>query len=174
MNSQDNNSSSETHPERHVVGISAVTTNAAEMQGGDAARIPALWQRFMTEDVLAQIPNRLNSDGRPDAPRMVALYTDLASDEHGEYRIVLGALVKDLSEIPDGMVGRSVPAGVYERFTSERGPIAAVTVAAWQRVWGNSALKARRKYAGDLELYDERSANPEDAQIDLLIGVRGK
>ncbi|MCR9143853.1 MAG: effector binding domain-containing protein [bacterium] len=146
-----------------------MTTNAEEMSGGESARIPGLWQRFFAENIATQIPNRLSG---PDAPYIAVLYTDMESDETGPYRIVIGALVNDLSQIPEGMTGHTVPAGEFERITTPRGPIVPITIETWQKIWGDAELKQRRSYTGDLELYDERSRNPEDAQLDILIGVR--
>ncbi|MEQ9365137.1 MAG: effector binding domain-containing protein [Leptospirales bacterium] len=158
-----------TRKESYVVGISAITTNAAEMAGGDGAKIPGLWQSFLAENIAAQIPNRVS---QPGTPHTAVLYTDIETDETGPYRIIIGALVKDLGAIPEGMTGRAVPAGDFEAITSRRGPLVEVTVEAWQKIWADSALKQRRSYAGDLELYDERSADPHNAELDILIGVK--
>lgn len=155
--------------EMYVVGISAVTNNADEMAGGDLARIPGLWQRFFAENIGAQIPNRITAE---NAPGIATLYTDIESDEAGPYRIIIGALVNDLSTIPDGMEGRVVPAGNFEKITTPRGPLVEVTIGTWQKIWGDAELKKRRRYSGDLEMYDERSADPANAELDILISVR--
>lgn len=152
--------------ETYVVGISERTTNADELAGGDRARIPGLWQRFFAENVADRIPNRLVIG------QTAVLYTDYESDETGPYRIVIGAIVRDLSEIPPGMVGRTAPAGDYEKITTARGPLVEVTVATWQNIWNDAELRARRRFQGDLEIYDERSVDPANAELDILIGLK--
>ena len=87
----------------YVVGISADTNNADEMAG--RGKIPALWQRFYEEGIGDRIPNRV-------APQGVAvLYTDIESDENGPYRIIIGALVKDPVDVPEGMLGSAAGPG---------------------------------------------------------------
>lgn len=94
-----------------VVGIATRTSNAKERTAEGV--IGKQWQRLMKEALLATIPNK--ADGN-----IVALYTEYASDKDGEYSYVLGARVTNAERIPAGMVAKSVPAGRYAVFTSER------------------------------------------------------
>ena len=158
---------SEQHTESYVVGISAVTNNADEMAGKGC--IPALWERFASEKIGEQIPNRVSA---PGTPHTAVLYTDMESDETGDYRIVIGAFVNDPGTVPEGMTAHTIPAGQFERFTTRRGPFVEVVPEAWHKIWNNKALKARQAYTGDLELYDERSADPQNAEVDILIGIK--
>jgi predicted transcriptional regulator YdeE len=46
---------------------------------------------------------------------------------------------------------------------------------AWQRVYSlddNKQIGGTRAYKADFELYDQRSQNPQDAQVDLYIGLK--
>jgi predicted transcriptional regulator YdeE len=151
--------------EFRVIGSSVRTSNGQEMAG--AGRIPKLWERFMGEDLLAQIPDKL--DGA-----ILAVYTDYASDQDGEYTLIVGARVKDGSDPPPGMVAKNVPAGRYAVFTSEKGPVEKVVVGTWQRIWSTekSELGGDRAYVADFEVYDQRAANPRDAQVDVYVGIR--
>jgi predicted transcriptional regulator YdeE len=59
--------------------------------------------------------------------------------------------------------------------TSAKGPVAQVVPQAWQRVYGledNQQLGGARAYKADFELYDERSRNPENSQVELYIGLK--
>src|SRR6185436_6073767 len=69
-------------PSFDVIGISARTSNAAEMSG--AGVIGALWQRFFAENIAAQIPNKIGYD-------LIAVYTDAANGKEGEYTVIIGA-----------------------------------------------------------------------------------
>lgn len=150
-----------------VVGISASTNNAKE--AGPDAIIGKLWQRFMGEGVLNKIPDRVDQS-------ILAVYTDYTSDANGEYTVILGAKVKPVPNptIPEGMVIKTVPAGRYAVFTSERGPAAKVVPEAWRQIWAyfKSPQNGQRAYQADFEVYDERAGNPSSAQVDIYVGVK--
>lgn len=148
-----------------VIGIAERTTNAKEMSGGGV--IGKQWGRFMQENLLAQIPNKADSS-------IIAVITDYASDKDGEYTNLIGARVTSAAEVPPGMVAKKVPAGRYAIFTSERGPVAKVVMGTWQRIWAvpKSQPGGNRAYKADYEVYDERAADPANAQMDVHIGIR--
>ena len=75
---------------------------------------------------------------------------------------------------PKGMVIKTVPAGRYAVFASDRGPVAKVVVETWKQVWSYYQLPAngQRAYRADFELYDQRAADPDNAQVDIYIGVQ--
>jgi predicted transcriptional regulator YdeE len=83
--------------------------------------------------------------------------------------------VSRVSDIPPGMVAKKVPKGRYAIVTSAKGPVAQVVPQAWQRVYSlddNKQLGGARAYKADFELYDQRSQNPQDSQVDLYIGLK--
>jgi predicted transcriptional regulator YdeE len=154
------------HPAFDVIGIEARTNNAREMSGQGV--IGTMWGRLMSEGILGKIPNRVGDT-------IYALYTGYASDRNGDYDFVIGARVKDSASIPAGMVAKQVPAGTYAVVTSDKGPGFEVVPAVWQQVWkmeDQSQLGGVRAYGTDFEVYDERAQNPQDAQVDLYIGLR--
>jgi predicted transcriptional regulator YdeE len=150
-----------------VVGIATRTNNAKE-SGPDGA-IPRLWQRVMQEHFLDSIPGKLDQS-------IYAVYTGYASDANGDYTLVIGAKVRPSPDrlIPRGMVMKTVPAGRYAVFTSERGPVAQVVVETWKKIWAyyQSSDHGARAYRADFELYDQRAADPANAQVDIYIGVK--
>ena len=111
-----------------VVGIEASTNN--EKESGPEAIIGKLWQQFLSQGLLNRIPDRVDQS-------MTAVYTDYVSDANGEYTLVLGAKVKPVPNpvVPEGMVVKTVPAGRYAVFASERGPVAKVVVETWKKIW---------------------------------------
>ena len=146
--------------EFQVIGIEARTTNAREMTKEGV--IGKQWERLMKEGLLARIPNKADQS-------IVALYTDYESNQDGAYTFILGARVTSLASVPEGMVVRKVPAGRYARFTSERGPVSRVVYETWKRIWD---APLDRAYRTDFELYDERAADPQNAQMSIFVGVR--
>jgi predicted transcriptional regulator YdeE len=148
-----------------VVGIAVRTSNAEQMTA--ARPIGKQWERLFKEGVLATIPNK--ADGK-----IVAVYSEYASDKDGEYTYLLGARVTKVESLPAGMTVKNVPAGRYAVFTSERGPVQKVVVEMWRRVWETpkNVLGGDRTYKADFEVYDERAQNPADAVVDLYVAVR--
>jgi predicted transcriptional regulator YdeE len=150
-----------------VVGIAASTNNAKE--AGPDAIIGKQWHRFISENLMNQIPDRVDQS-------IYAVYTDYTSDANGQYTIILGAKVKPVPNptIPDGMIVKTVPAGRYAVFTSQRGPVVKVVVETWKQIWAyyQSPQNGQRAYQADFELYDEHGADPSNAQVDIYIGLK--
>lgn len=148
-----------------VVGIEARTDNAREMAGDGI--IAKQWRRFMGENLLAQIPHRI--DGA-----ILAVYSDYESDRDGEYSFMIGARVKSATGIPPGMMARKVPGGRYAVFTSERGAVEKVVMETWQKVWlaTTAELGGERAYNADFEIYDERARDPKNAQVEIHVGIK--
>jgi predicted transcriptional regulator YdeE len=148
-----------------VVGIAVRTSNAKEMTADGV--IGKQWARLMQDGVLRKIPNKADK-------AIVAVYTDYASDKDGEYTYVLGARVTSDSEVAAGMVAKKIPAGRYAVFTSERGAAAKVVPEAWMQINSlpRSATGGDRVYRADFEVYDERAADPQNAQVDVYVGIK--
>ena len=148
-----------------VIGISARTSNARETTPEGV--IGKQWGRLFQESLLAKIPNKTDSG-------IIAVYTDYASDKNGEYTFVLGAKVKSETAAPAGMVSVKIPEGKYALFTSEKGPAAKVVPQIWQRINGlpKSAPGGDRVYKADFEVYDQRALDPQNAQVDVYVGIK--
>jgi predicted transcriptional regulator YdeE len=151
-------------PGFQVIGIESRTTNAKEASGSGV--IPRQWQDFFQEGILAGVPNKIG-------PNIYALYTDYASDRNGEYSFVIGAMVREGTTAPDGMVLKSIPGGRFAVLTSEQGSLPTVVPRVWQKAWNlEDEKKLQRTYKTDFEIYDQRSQDPQNAQIDLYVGMK--
>jgi predicted transcriptional regulator YdeE len=153
-------------PEFSVIGIQARTSNAKEVKGGGA--IPKQWDRFFKEGIADKIPNKVDST-------IYAVYTNYASDYTGEYDFIVGMKVSSVPAVPPGMVVKKVPQGKYAVVASAKGPVAQVVPQAWQRVYtldDDKQLGGARAYKADFEVYDQRSQNPHESQVDLYIGLK--
>jgi len=152
-----------------IVGIEARTSNAREMKGEGV--IPKQWQDWQERFVSRVEQPEVN---RAD-PNLYAVYTDYDSDRNGEYSFVIGVRVNAGTKVPPGMVLKKIPAGDYALITSEKGPAGKVVVGAWQKVWAledKAQLGGSRAYKADFEVYDSRSADPQNSQVDLYIGLK--
>ncbi len=149
-----------------IIGIAAKTSNAKEMSGQGI--IGDQWDRFFTEGIADKIPNKTDRN-------ILALYTDYESDRNGEYTFVLGAIVSDTTNIPQGMVSKKVPAGRFKVITSDKGPVQNIVIKSWQQIWSmedGSELGGKRSYQADYEVYDERSRDPQNAEVDIYLGIQ--
>jgi predicted transcriptional regulator YdeE len=122
---------------------------------------------LLQDGLIAKIPNKADSS-------IIAVYTDYATDHHGEYTYVLGARVTSAADVPAGMVAKKVPGGKFAVFTTEKGPAPRVVPALWMKInfLPKDAEGADRVYQADYEVYDERARDPGNLQVDVYIGVR--
>jgi predicted transcriptional regulator YdeE len=148
----------------YVAGYLVRTNNADEMNG--KSKIGPLWGRFMQENLAAQIPNRTDA-------ALTVVYSNYAGDEKGDYDYLLGARVTSIDHLPSGMSWRKVETGPYAVILTDKGAMPGVLQAAWARIWKMTPteLGGKRTFATDYEVYDQRSANPQDAQVEIHIGL---
>ena len=154
-------------PSIKLVGIQVRTSNAQEMSQ-EAAKIGATMQKFFGSGLQAQIM------GRKNPGTVFAVYTNYESDEHGEYTYFLGEEVDDFENIQQEFAMLTIPGQRYARFTSNPGPMPAVCINMWQNIWKMKAadLGGQRAYIADFEVYDQRSQNPQQAVLDIYIGIK--
>lgn len=150
-----------------LVGITARTSNQLETNP-ETAQIGATMQKFFMEGVQSQIANRIQPG------RVFAVYTNYASDEHGEYTYFLGEEVSSFEEHSKELENLTIPAQTYVKFTSNPGPMPDVCINMWQNIWKMNAsdLGGQRAYIADFEIYDERSADLGHAVLDIYIGIK--
>ena len=148
-----------------VAGISIRTSNTEEMSG--RGLIPQHWDHFMKEGLLNKIPNKADSN-------ILAVYSDYETDANGAYTFMIGARVRSANDLPQGMVAQKVPAGRYAVFTSEKGFVGMVVPQTWSHIWAvpKSAPEGNRAYRADFEVYDHRASDPQNAQVDIYVGVK--
>jgi len=148
----------------YVAGWQIRTNNAAEMSG--TGKIGLLWQRFMQQNLAAQIPNRI--DGA-----LIVVYSNYSSDEKGEYDYLIGARVSSVDNLPAGMVAKKIEPGTYGVILTDKGQMPGVLQAAWARIWKMmpAELGGKRAFLTDYEIYDARSANMQSAQVEIHVGL---
>ncbi len=147
-----------TIPPFQIIGI-AIRTSIEN--GQDAIDIGQLWGKFMSENVIAKIPNTIDHT-------IYALYTEYEGDYTQPYTTLLGCKVHSLDTIPDGMIGKTFKGGNYVKF-SDRGDIMKGFVGSkWTEI---RQMDLNRAYTVDFEVYGEKAQNPNNAEIDFLIAI---
>lgn len=67
------------------------------------------------------------------------------------------------------MKGITIAPASYKKFTGYGSFAEGMVYQLWKKIW-NTHLN--RSYIADFELYDERCANPTNAEVDIYIGVK--
>lgn len=142
-----------------VIGISIRTTNENNQAATDIA---GLWQRFIRGALIEKISNKVDAT-------IYSLYTDYEGDYTKPYTALLGCQVSHLSEIPEGMTGKSFEGGSYIKTSAKGDLLKSLVINHWAKIW-QAAID--RAYTTDFEVYGEKAQNPSDAEVDFLIAIR--
>lgn len=142
-----------------VLGISVRTTNENGQAGQD---IPALWNKFMTEGIAEQIPNKIDNS-------VYCIYTDYEKDHTKPYTTILGCKVENLDTIPNGMTGKAFEEATYTKHIAKGNILQGMVFNEWTKIW-NSNLD--RTFTADFEVYGEKAQNPENAEVDIFIAIK--
>ncbi|MBA3535829.1 MAG: effector binding domain-containing protein [Tatlockia sp.] len=128
----------------YVSGLSVCTKNTEEFNPL-TAKLPALWQQFMTSGLVD-----LNVQPTPD---IFGVYSDYDSDASGYYRVTAG-LSTNIEEIRPEHSSVAVVAGNYLVF-SGKGLMPVTVIALWQKIWlcFSENQNYKRNYLSDFELY---------------------
>ncbi len=140
--------------EKTVVGLTARTNNASPDMG---AVIGGLWGRFF--GIYSAISQKAND-------KTLGIYTDYASDEHGDYTVMTACEVASADTVPTHAVSKTIPAGRYAKFVVQ-GPMQAAVAEFWRQLW---AMSLPRSYVCDFEEY--QNADPENAIVHIYIGLK--
>jgi predicted transcriptional regulator YdeE len=140
----------------YVAGISIRTINKDERSAKD---IGSLWERFMSEDMSAQISNKISND-------IYCVYTDYDSDHADWYTVVIGHKVAD-TNVDHKLFLALVPEGNY-RVYKPQGEFPACVADTWQHIW---QCDASRKYIADYDLYKAGASSLEATETEVYLGV---
>lgn len=154
-------------PEFTFVGLHKSFIHALSADANAQQVIPPLWSEFLPR--LDEIPNRLGVE------TFGLVYCDpLADRDHpDQLEYLAAARVKELGDVPTGMVNRTVAASSYAVFV-HRGPIEELSTTLQQayREWLPQSGYEHAEVA-DIELYDDRFC-PDSAtsEMEYWIPVR--
>ena len=148
-----------------VIGIEVRTNNTKE--ASPEGSIPKLWDKFK-DGIFEKIPNK-------DGHDIIVVYSNYQSDKNGDYDYLIGARSNKPTLVPPGMVAKQVRGGTYTIVTTPAGPVSKVVPATWQTIWkleDEGQLGGIRAYNTDFEVYDERSRDPQNSQVEIHIGLK--
>jgi predicted transcriptional regulator YdeE len=141
-----------------VIGMKIRTTNANQQATKD---IPKLWERFMTEQTVAKIPNKVEAS-------ILCIYTNYEKDHTTPYDTIIGCRVHSLASIPEGMIGLEFEGGTYHKVIAKGNLLEGVVYNAWKDIWHKNLNRA---YTADFEVYDEKAQDPTHAEVDIFVAI---
>lgn len=144
----------------YIIGISVRTTNENQQAAKD---IPALWQKFMSENTIAQIPNKVDET-------LYCIYTDYEKDHTRPYTTILGCKVTSLAEIPENMTGVTISEANYTKYVAKGDLNEGTVFNKWVEIWDDKLIE--RTFTADFEVYNEKAENPNNAEVDIFIAVK--
>ena len=141
-----------------VLGIQVRTSNHDEFNP-ETARLPHLWQRFLSEDISEKITNKT-----PSSP-IYGVYSDYESDSSGFYTVTAGCPI-DTESSNSEFASRNIKGGNYLVFSAQ-GPMPQVVIDTWKKIWNffEAETLYKRSYLTDFELWKSSD------EIEIYIGV---
>lgn len=122
--------------------------------------MPAHKERFFKENILAKIPHKKNG-------QILALYTEYEGDYTQPYTWILGCEVDSLDNIPEGLVGKVIPASKYAVFKTQ-GSFPQGLIQVWQSIWANPL---QRSYTSDFEVYPASFDPVNNPAVSVYIAI---
>lgn len=121
----------------------------------------SLWQQFEAQKIFDQVPYKISN-------AVYAVYYDYDSDENGLFSYFIGCKVDSHATAPKNLQEISIPEQQYEIETA-RGQMTGCLSEAWQRIWNATR---NRKFGYDFEIYDERSYDWNNAEVEIYLSVK--
>ncbi|HSV09758.1 MAG TPA: GyrI-like domain-containing protein [Hanamia sp.] len=117
-----------------------------------------LWQKFERENFAERIPGKLSDE-------IYAVYYDYEGDNTKPFSYFIGCNVKTDTHTPAGMDGLVIPAKSFTKVIA-KGKMPDCVADSWKNIWNS---KIARAYQYDFEIYDERSKDWSNAEVDIFV-----
>lgn len=143
----------------HLIGIQLPekTTNA---NGQSAIDCGNLWQQFETENFAARISDKVGNE-------IYAVYFEYEGDHNQPFSYFIGCEVKPGAKVPEEMSSLIIPEQACIKFTA-KGKMPDCIAKSWREIW---ASNIKRGYQYDFEVYDERSKDWSNAEVEIFVSV---
>lgn len=131
------------------------TTNENGQSSTDGGN---LWQRFEKGGFAEKIPNKAGDE-------IYAVYYNYDGDHTQPFQYFIGCRVDEIETVPEEMDSLTIPDGSYNKLTA-KGKMPDCIMNKWREIWSSNL---NRGYSFDFEVYDERSHDWSNAEIDLYL-----
>ncbi|MDT0643190.1 GyrI-like domain-containing protein [Zunongwangia sp. F363] len=132
------------------------TTNEHQQSQKDCGY---LWQKFEVHKIFDRIPEKISNE-------IYAVYFNYEKEKYS-FSYFIGCKVDITSKTPQNLQELIIPEQKYSKYTA-KGVMTGCITETWKEIW-NSDLN--RTYGFDYEVYDERSQDWSDAEVDVYISV---
>ena len=119
-----------------------------------------LWHEFEKNRYHDQIEGKISED-------IYGVYHDYEGDSSNPFAYFIGCIVEDHAELPPGLQAMVIPAGTYYKFIA-RGKMPDCVTDAWKEIWDSGVP---RTYKVDFEVYDERSKDWNNGEVDVYLSI---
>lgn len=143
----------------NIIGITIKTSNNDYNKLHNDMQ--SLWNRFISENIIDKISDKISND-------IYCIYTNYEGDYTKPYLALLGYKVRNLNNVPAELVGKLFNGGTYIKNIAKGNTFKGVVFDTWKNIWD---MNISRTYIADFELYSDKAKNPENAEIDIFVGV---
>lgn len=123
----------------------------------------ALWQKFETEKLAEKIPDKVGDE-------IYAVYFGYEGGHLQPFSYFIGCKVKPDAATPAGMTSLQIPEQHYSKVVA-KGTMPGCVSESWRNIW---AAGLARTYQHDFEVYDERSKDWSNAEVDIYIATAAR
>jgi len=146
----------------------AIRTNNKDEMNSETAKIEKHFHSYFSD----KLEGKFKDHCEPCVTYSV--YTEFESDENGEYTHFIGGVAKPLDNQDLSTFKKLiVPASQYQKFITDSGQMPNIVIEAWQNIWQMKVqdFLGKRAYVADFEVYDHRASDPNNAIVDIYIGI---
>jgi predicted transcriptional regulator YdeE len=147
------------HNAIRLIGI-ALPHTTTNKNGQSAIDCGLLWQQFGNENCAAAITGRIGNT-------IIAVYYGYEGDHTLPYHYFIGCPVEISADVPEGMNDLYIPKDVYQKL-SAKGVMPDCVADAWRTIWAGNIPRA---YHFDFEVYDQRSQDWQNAEVDIYVST---
>ncbi len=133
------------------------TTNENNQASTDCGQ---LWQKFVSDNIADKVAHKLFD-------HIYAVYYDYDKDETQPYSYFIGYPVAGDAEVDTELTSITIPPQQYQKFTA-KGAMPDCIANMWRKIW---STKLDRRYGFDFEIYDHRSQDWSNAEVDIFLSV---
>ncbi len=143
----------------HLIGLKldSKTTNEDNQSSKDCGN---LWQKFEKDKIVDLIPDKLSNE-------IYAVYFDYEKDETKAFSYFIGCKVGGNTKVPKNLMRLEIPSQKYMKFTA-KGVMTGCVTDTWKKIWHSDI---QRTFGFDFEVYDERSKDWNNAELDIYISI---
>ena len=142
-----------------LIGLS-LKTKTINANGQSSFDCGKLWQDFEKGNYSKTIPNKLGDE-------VFGVYHHYEGDNTKPFSYFVGCKVNSTTEVPKGLEILTIPKGTYYKINA-KGKMPDCVASAWKEVWLSNIP---RTYQIDFEVYDERSKDWNNAEVDIYVSI---